>query len=130
MTPEAAAYLAKGRDDLDEARKIALIGLAKTAARSAYYAAFHAAEALILERTGKIAKTHSGVRSEFARLAKDELGLDRTLTTFLAEAYKYKEISDYGVGPEATVEMGAAKGVIEGGQRFMDIVAAILEDET
>jgi uncharacterized protein (UPF0332 family) len=130
MTPEAAAYLAKGRDDLDEARKIASIGLAKAAARSAYYAAFHAAEALILARTGKIAKTHSGVRSEFARLAKGELGLDRTFTAFLAEAYKYKEISDYGVGPEATVELSAALGLIDAAQRFFDIVAAILEKES
>ena len=57
MTPEAKDYLDKARDDLEDARKIAAIHLAKVAARSAYYVAFHAAEALIIERTGKIAKT-------------------------------------------------------------------------
>jgi uncharacterized protein (UPF0332 family) len=67
VTPEATDYLNKARDDLDDAKKIAALGLAKIAARSAYYAAFNAAEALIVERTGKIAKTHSGVRAEFAR---------------------------------------------------------------
>ena len=72
MTPEAASYLAKPREDIGEARQIAGIGLAKVAARSAYYAAFHAAEALIVEKTGRVAKSHSGVRSEFARLAKDD----------------------------------------------------------
>ena len=87
MTPEAKDYLDKARDHLDEARKIAAIGLAKAAARSAYYAAFHAAQAFIVERTGKIAKTHSGVRSEFARLAKDTPRIDKTLPTFLAQAY-------------------------------------------
>jgi len=63
--------LKKARDQLDEARKIAGIGLAKAAARSAYYAALHAAQSFIVERTGRIAKTHSGVRSVFARLAKE-----------------------------------------------------------
>ena len=43
MTPEAADYLSKARDDLNDARKVAAIGLAKMAARAAYYAAFHAA---------------------------------------------------------------------------------------
>ena len=36
------------------------IGLHRAAARSAYYAAFHAAEALIHARTGRAAKTHAG----------------------------------------------------------------------
>ena len=65
MMPEAAYYLSKARDDLDEARKIAAIGFAAAVARSAYYAAFHAAQAFIIDRTGKIAKTHSGVRRNF-----------------------------------------------------------------
>ena len=47
MTPEAAQFLKKSRDDLNDARKIASIGLAHVAARSAYYAAFHAAEATL-----------------------------------------------------------------------------------
>ena len=72
MTPEAADYLRKARIDLDEAGKIAAIGLANVAGRSASYAAFHTAEALIIERTGKVAVSHKGVRVEFARLAKDE----------------------------------------------------------
>jgi hypothetical protein len=35
VTPEAAGYLAKAREDLSDARQIAGIGLAKVAARSA-----------------------------------------------------------------------------------------------
>jgi uncharacterized protein (UPF0332 family) len=108
VTPEAADYLSKARDDLNDARKIAAIGLAKVAARAAYYAAFHAAEAFIVERTGRIAKTHSGLRSEFARLARGMPQIDRTFSRFLAEAYKYKEISDYGVGPGASITMAEA----------------------
>lgn len=82
MRPEAADYLDKARNDLDDARRIAAIGLAKVAARSAYYAAFHAAEAFIIESTGKIAKTHSGVRAEFARLAKETPEIDKSFPKF------------------------------------------------
>jgi uncharacterized protein (UPF0332 family) len=80
MKPEAADLLGRAREDLDDARKIAEIGLVKVAARCAYYAAFHAAEALIVEAAGKIVKTHTGVRAEFARLAKATPQIDRSLT--------------------------------------------------
>ena len=46
MTPEAAAYLAKVRENLEHATTIVAAGLWGVAARSAYYAAFHTAEAL------------------------------------------------------------------------------------
>jgi uncharacterized protein (UPF0332 family) len=62
VKPEAQDYLDKALEDLGDAEKIAGIFLAKVAARSTYYAAFHAAEAFIIERTGKVPKTHNGVR--------------------------------------------------------------------
>jgi uncharacterized protein (UPF0332 family) len=128
VTPEAADYLAKARDDLNDARKIAAIGLAKVAARSAYYAAFHAAEAFIVERTGKIAKTHSGLRSEFARLAREAPEIDRAFSVFLAQAYKYKEISDYGVGPGAVITMTEADDAITNATRLIDCIATLLAE--
>jgi len=126
VTPEAKDYLDKARDDLDDARKIAGIPLAKVAARSAYYAAFHAAEAFIIERSGKVAKTHSGVRTEFARLLKDTPGAERALLTFLAQAYKYKEIVDYGVGYGVVVTDAEANDAIDAAARFIERVTALL----
>ena len=126
MSPEVAGYLAKAWEDLDEARQIAAIGLAKAAARSAYYAAFHTAEALIFQRTGKIAKTHSGVRSEFARLAKEGGDLDRAHVALLGEAYKYKEIGDYGIGPDAVVELSDAQALVSKAQAMIAAVAEVL----
>ena len=38
-----------------------------TTSAEAYLAVFHGAEAYIFEHTGKVAKTHRGVRSEFTR---------------------------------------------------------------
>jgi uncharacterized protein (UPF0332 family) len=129
MTPQAASYLAKAREDLSDARQIAGIGLAKVAARSAYYVTFHAAEALIIEKTGKVAKSHSGVRSEFARLTKDDPRIGKAGTAFLAQAYKYKEIGDYGVGADAIVLVSDAELAIHSAADFLELVAALLASE-
>jgi len=96
MKPEADDYLEKARESLEEAKVIYGVGLASVAARSAYYAAFHAAQALIISQTGKSAKTHSGVRSTFGRITKDITRVSPELRTFLTKAYGYKEIDDYG----------------------------------
>jgi uncharacterized protein (UPF0332 family) len=84
MTAETADYLAKARATLAEAEVIAALPLPHIAAREAYLAVFHAAEAYICAQTGKVAKTHRGVRSEFARPARAEPRIGRDLITFLA----------------------------------------------
>lgn len=126
MRPEASRFMEKAREDLDESRKIAAIGLAKVAARSAYYAAFHAAEAYIVEKTGRIAKSHSGVRNEFARLAKDDERITRRVVTFLPAGYRYKEIGDYGVGPDAVITMDEAEALTNEAVNFVACIEAAL----
>jgi uncharacterized protein (UPF0332 family) len=83
MTPEArehldraCEYLTKGRSLLD------VLHFADEAGRAAYLAGFHAAEALISERTGKVARTHEGVNSQFHRLTRDDPGIDTELRAF------------------------------------------------
>lgn len=83
MKPETKDYLDRAREDLDDARKILGVPLPRIVARSAYYAAFHAAEAFVIEHTGKVAKTHSGVRTEFSRLLKDTPNIEKELLKFL-----------------------------------------------
>jgi uncharacterized protein (UPF0332 family) len=98
IEPEARDYLDRARRLLKEARSVAAIKLSEAAGRAAYLAAFHASQAFIFDRIGKIAKTHTGVRSEFARLAKDDPRIDRAFPTFLARAYNLKTAADYAVG--------------------------------
>ncbi len=69
MRPEAVAYLTKARQSLNEARIVLANDLAEAAGRAAYLAAFHAAQAYIFDITGKAAKTHTGLRTEFSHLA-------------------------------------------------------------
>src|SRR5580704_10757220 len=89
------------------------LSLPQVAAKEAYLAAYHAAHAFIFERTGKIVKSHSGMRTMFALVARDDPHVDRTLASLLGRAYKFKEVADYGVGSQAVVAETEAQGVID-----------------
>lgn len=86
MKPETADYLAKARYCLARARTIAAAEVLDVAAREAYLAAYHAAEAYIFERIGKAAKTHHGMKSQCNRRARDEPRIGRELLAFLSGA--------------------------------------------
>jgi uncharacterized protein (UPF0332 family) len=115
------AYLTKANACLKGAALVARIGLHEAAGRAAYPAAYHAAQAFILARSGKIVKTHSGARSEFARLARNEPALGRDLTAFLAQTYNLK-IADYEVGPNVAVTANDVDEAIAGARRFVKAI--------
>jgi uncharacterized protein (UPF0332 family) len=127
MKAETADYLAKARTTLADARTIAALPLPHIAAREAYLAVFHAAEAYIFEQTGKVAKTHGGVRSEFSRLARAEPRIARDLITFLGTAYQFKTRADYAVGSTAKpITPAEATAAIAATARFIDTVTQVL----
>ena len=80
MKEATAAYFDKARQSLDKARRVLAIGIHDEAGRHAYYAAFHAAQALIFERNGKISASHQGVKTEFARLAESDPRIESAST--------------------------------------------------
>jgi uncharacterized protein (UPF0332 family) len=126
LTPETADLLATARQHLAGSRSVMALELWYIAAREAYLAAFHAAEALIFQRTGKIAKTHSGLRSQFALLSRTEPQIDASLTKFLADAYELKSVADYGASPATVIRAEDARSAIEAAARFVDAVDALL----
>lgn len=128
MSPEIEAYLSKAAEDLADARKILTLPLPKVAARHAYYVAFHSAEALLLARSGRIAKTHTGLRAALAQLVKASAIEDRGLLTFLARAYKYKELSDYGIGQWASITEAEAASVIDAADAFLKRVRVLIDE--
>ena len=127
MTPEAARFLEKARQCLANARATLGINLSNDAGRNAYFAAFHAAQALIFERTGKIAKTHQGVQGAFYRLAKDELRIDKDFPVFLSQAYNLKAVADYETGPDSIVPPERAAAAIQTAGRFIDCIAGLIQ---
>jgi uncharacterized protein (UPF0332 family) len=127
VKPETANYLEKARRCLSGAERVATAGLPDIAAREAYLASYHAAEAYIYERTDKAAKTHRGVRSQFNRLARHEPAIERGLLTFLAEGYEFKTIADYGIGPAIdAISVNDAASAIDIAGRFIDTIAGLL----
>jgi uncharacterized protein (UPF0332 family) len=126
LTPEAAEYLAKARTLLAEVLNLRRDGYLEVAAREAYLAAFHAGQALIFERTGRIAKTHSGLRSRFAEIARHQPGIPKHLGRYLGRAYKVKETHDYG--PLRAITTAKADETIVQAQEFVELIAQILEE--
>jgi uncharacterized protein (UPF0332 family) len=125
LTPEAAGYLDKARQCLGYARINLDVKLGNDAGRNAYLAAFHAAQALIFERSGKVAKTHRGVHAEFNRLVKGEMRIGRELQRFLPRAYNLKTVADYEMGAESVVPLERAATAVEGAGRFVESIAEL-----
>src|SRR5262249_5943959 len=106
------------------------VALGEDAGRNAYMAGFHAAQALIYERTGKVSKTHHGVHAQFDALARSEPTIDAHLRPFLAQAYKLKAVADYETGPEATISLEVAAAAIEIAHKFIDRISGLLGIDT
>jgi uncharacterized protein (UPF0332 family) len=126
LTPEAARSLEIARQHLAAADASIGLPIAFIAAREAYLAGYHAAMAFVLEKTGKAAKTHSGLRSEFARLARIEPRIDPRLVGFLARAYTLKSAADYGVDPLAAISVEQASEASSVARQFIDTIAELI----
>lgn len=128
MKTETAAYLANAAEALQDAKAILAIGIARQAARLAYYAQFHAAQALIFERTDSVAKTHRGVKIQFHKFANEDPRLGRSLAGDLAATYHFKEAADYETGAENTISPEDAAEAIRVAERFVVAVRDALSD--
>ncbi len=126
MTPEAAQSLAIACQHLAAADASIGLPIGFVAAREAYLAAYHAAMAYVLERTGKSVKTHSGLRSEFARLARHDARIDPHFTGFLARAYTLKSAADYGMDPLTAISLEQAREATAIARQFVDTIASLI----
>ena len=125
MTPETKLFLDKAHQALAKADGM-LAQWPDEAGRMAYLAGFHAAQALISEKTGKSAKTHRGVQAELHRLTKDDPRLDAVLRAFLGSTYTMKAVADYGTDPETEVSAAQAGEAIQTARRFVSHFEAVL----
>lgn len=112
---------------LERAQRILDAGLPEDAARCAYLATFHTAEALIIERSGKIAKSHMGVQSEFSRLTLNIPNVDPELRAFLRRAYNLKTHADYFSGPIDEITISSATQALETARRFVAHFSALID---
>jgi uncharacterized protein (UPF0332 family) len=126
VKPQAAAFLEKSRELLERADTMLGVGLNEDAGRTAYLAAFHAAQALIFEHRGKAVKTHKGVQTEFLRLTKNDARVDLELRAFLGRAYNLKAIADYETGPGSQVSEKSAREATRTARRFVECITTLI----
>jgi uncharacterized protein (UPF0332 family) len=128
VEPRVAAFLAKSREFLEKAQGLLdAHHWADEAGRAAYLAGFHAAQALIFDRTGRVVKRHNGVKTEFHRLVRGDARVDDELRAFLGFAYSLKAIADYQTGPGSDVSPELATEAIEIARRFVATMAEPVE---
>ena len=124
MKAGTASYLQNAAVSLTKADGNLAIGFADEAGRHAYYGAFHAAQALIFERTNKVAKTHRGVAAQFHKLTKGDPTFDQSLSAFLSAGYNFKQAADYAATSMPPILRDDAEDAILKAKRF---VAAITQ---
>jgi uncharacterized protein (UPF0332 family) len=126
VTPEAAAFLDKAREFLAKADDMLADGWPDEAGRASYLAGLHAAQALIVERTGNFVKRHRGVQRELGRLTKDEPRFDIELRAFLGRTYNLKALADYETGPGSRVPAESARRARATAERFIACIEELL----
>lgn len=133
MKPEAGKHfekagrcLANGRAEL--AAAASRPELAEDAARNAYLAAFHAAKALIFERTGQARMKHGTVQKLFSQIAKSEGAMDTDVRRFLGNAYDFKRVADYDIEAGAPITLAEAGQALDEAERFVAAIRALVPD--
>ena len=131
MTEENRRAAAKAewqrcREAMDEAEILHRAGRPAGAVSRAYYAAFHAARALLVS-LGVQPRTHEGVRSMIALNFVRGGKLDSRLARALSLASRDREDADYDA---ASVFTGAdSEKAIEQAREFLEAARGILEPE-
>jgi uncharacterized protein (UPF0332 family) len=125
VTPEAACFLATARDRLLKAQEM-LENWPDEAGRASYLAAFHAAQALIFERTSRVVRSRSEVQAQFGRLVRKKSDRDAGLPLFLGRAYNLKVMADDAAESSVDIAPDHAALIVEQAGRVVEFVARSL----
>lgn len=118
--------LASSREELSIARELLDNGHPRQAASRAYYAAFYAARAAVeTEGGGDVPKTHSGLRSRFAELARSTPAIGAEAGRALSRLETRRTQADYG--DEVDISAVQAEHAIGLAELVVDAVGRALE---
>lgn len=116
--------LARAQEALESAELLLRAGKWADATSRAYYAAFHAAQALLFH-IGRQAKTHAGVRNLLGQHYVTPGVLPAEVARLLSALAKSREDADYEAALAFTEEM--ARGDVEAARQFLEQAREILE---
>jgi uncharacterized protein (UPF0332 family) len=118
------AAFARARDKLAVAKHVLAAGYPADAVSPAYYAVFHAAEAVLLVE-GDEPRSHEGLKSLFGLRFVKTGRLPEELASILRKLKDERESSDYSIFPAITVEEG--EQAVASAERFITALAAFLQ---
>ena len=123
MRAEAQVLLERARQSIAAAELLDGSGYAGFAASRAYYALFHTAQTVLLER-GQSHSSHSAVIAAFGReFAKTGI-LDSRFHRCLIDALDLRNASDYGIGPD--VDSSKVQEIITWARQMLGAVESYL----
>lgn len=125
MRQETTDHLLAADRALAKAAAQMSLPLYDEAGRHAYYAMYHAAHALVVERGFKPAKTHRGLRQLFARVAHTEPAAIQSLVSPLMSNYRLKWVADYDT-TGAIVSEATAQAALADATDFVATIRAAL----
>ncbi len=123
-TQEISAYLQRADQSLQAARELAAKGFYDFAASRAYYAAFYAATALLLQE-GMTFRKHSGVLAAIHHHFVKTGRLTKEHGKALNWLFEVRGVGDYG--GIAHVSEGEALQAIQEAEKFISAVKALLD---
>ena len=128
MKPDIQALLDRAQDDAKVAQYLCENGSYDVAASRAYYAMFHAAEALLAD-AGQSYSSHGAVQGAFGREFCKTGRLQPKLHRWLLDAQVLRDIGDYGV--ERHVDRPNAEGACRNAADFVNEAEAhLLQDDS
>jgi uncharacterized protein (UPF0332 family) len=101
------AGMARSRDEIEAAGMLSRAGFSAQSVSRSYYAAFYAAEAVLLS-LGESRSKHAGVVSAFGQLAVKQQGLDEQAGRLLRSLFGRRSHADYDLGPVPPEEANRA----------------------
>lgn len=115
--------LARASSDLDASRLLLNSGFLDQATSRAYYAAFYAAEAALLQ-LGETRSSHSGLIAAFGAFVVKKGGFEPNIASLLRELFDLRNDADYDLLGSLTQD--DARRAIASAERFVSAVEAWL----
>lgn len=127
MKSDAEAHLRRAREFLQDADVLLSRERYSRCASCAYYAMFHAAQAMLVNE-GLELHTHEAVKTKFGELfVKQKKAVSPEFGRMLAKAHEFRLDADYAIDARGNIEPEVAKQQLENAGRFMNMAEAYLK---
>ncbi len=126
MNEETQALLRKAKRKLLAAESVLLNGFPEDTASDAYYAMYHAAKAILLNRAPRV-KKHGDVIRKFSELLVETGRIDRKFAEYLEGSLRSRHFADYETDLTAIISPEDARDWLRKATEFVTMAEKFLE---